>query len=204
MMDTRILNWQLVVPDEEAPLLLLSANGESVPDANVIAPDALSLEVALSDGPYHGIAAPDLGAWSTRVGEDAPSLLSRLAATAEPGGWLFAAFANKSLRARSRRHGLRLGRALRVLKAAGLENVAVYVPLPSHRQPAWLVPVERRAELDLFLRQMVFPYAPVASPALSWMASRAIQGGRRAALAAPHRLRVRFAPSYAVVARRPV
>jgi len=203
MSETRILNWQLVVPDEAAPLLLLPANGESVPGATVVALDPSSLITALSDGPYHGVVAPDLGAWSD-AGDVRPALLlSSLAAAAAPGGWLFAAFANKRIPRRSRRLGLRLGKALRLLQAAGLENVAVYVPLPSHRQPAWLVPVERRDELDVFLRQMVFPYAPVASPVLSWMASHAIQGGRRAVLAAPHRLRVRFAPSYAIVARRP-
>jgi len=203
MIDTRILNWQLVVPDEGAPLLLLPANGENVPGATVVALEPRSLEAALSGGLYHGVAAPDLGEWSAVGDGGSSSLLSRLAEVAAPGGWLFAAFANKRLPGRSRRRGLRLGKALRILRKAGLGDVAIYVPLPSQRQPAWLVPVERRDELDVFLRQMVFPYAPVASPVLSWMASRAIQGGRRAALAAPHRLRVRFAPSYALVARRP-
>ena len=201
MSDTRILNWQLVVPDEEAPLLFLPVNGERVSGAMVVE-DPGSLDDMLAPDTYHGVVAPDLGAWS---GEEAnaSSLLSRLAATAAPGGWLFAAFANRRFpRKGRRRKGLRLGAALRVLRRAGFADVAVYVPLPSHRQPAWMVPVERREELDVFLRQMVFPSVPVSSPILSWVGTRAIQGGRRLALAAPHSLRVRWAPSYALVARR--
>jgi hypothetical protein len=201
--ETRILNWQLVVPDEDAPMLLLPAGDETVPGATVVAPDPRSLDAALAPGSYHGVVAPDLGAWEGEFDGGVASLLSRLAATPGPGGWLFAAFANRRFPRRTRRkHGLRLGRALKMLRAAGFDDVAVYIPLPSHRQPAWLVPVERRAELDVFLRQMVFPYAPVSSRLLSWFGSRAIQAGRRIALGAPHGLRVRFAPSYAIVARR--
>jgi hypothetical protein len=202
MNQTRILNWQLVVPDEDAPLLLLPADGESVTGATVADPAAL--DGMLSAGAYHGVVVPDLGLWGEEVDGGVASLLSSLATTPGEGGWLFAAFANRSFPGRGRkRRGLRLGRALKLLRAAGLEDVSVYVPLPSHRQPAWMVPVERREELDLFLRQMVFPYAPVRSRVLAWIATRAIQSGRRLALAVPHRVRVRFAPSYALIARRP-
>ena len=204
MTETRILNWQLVVPDEEAPLLLLPAKDETVPGATVVRPDPVSLDMALSAGPYHGVVAPDLGEWGADGNGGVSSLLSRLAGAAGPDGWLFASFANRRFPRKTRRtHGLRLGKALKLLRRAGMEKVTVYIPLPSHRQPAWLVPVERRSELDVFLRQMVFPYAPVSSRILSWVVSRGIQGGRRIALAAPHGLRVRFAPSYAIVARRP-
>jgi hypothetical protein len=205
MSETRILNWQLIVPDEEAPLLLLPAGDESVPGARIVPPDPRSLDDALASGPYHGVIAPDLGGWGDDGNGGAASLLSRLAAAApEPDGWVFASFANRRFpRKNRRRQGLRLGKALKVLRSAGLADVTVYVPLPSHRMPAWIVPVGRRQELDVFLRQMVFPYAPVSSRILSWLGSRAIQAGRRIALAAPHSLRVRFAPSYAIVARRP-
>ena len=199
MSDTRLSNWRFVVPDDGDPLLLLPADGEARAGATVVERDARSLRAALQPGAFHGVVASDLSVWERIDGRGAAVLLRRLAEVPPPGGWLYAAFPNPLVRARG---GLGLRKALRVLDAAGLDGAA-YVILPSQRRPAWLIPVRRRAELDVFLRRMAFPYAPLRSPVAAWLAARALQVGRLLALVLPHRLRVRFAPAYAVVARRP-
>jgi len=201
MNDTRLLNWRLVVPDDGHPLLLLPADGEVMSGATVLERDPRSLRAALQPGAFHGVVASDLSSWQHVDGKGAAGLLERLASVPPPGGWLYAAFPNPLVR--PRRGGLGVRKALRVVRAAGLEGAAGYVLLPSQRRPAWLVPVRRRAELDVFLRRMVFPYAPLSSPVGAWFAARALVAARFLALILPHRLRVRFAPAYAVVARRP-
>lgn len=200
MSDTRLLNWRLVVPDGGDPLLLLPAGDETAEGATVVERDPASLRSALRAGAFKGVVVADLSAWGRIDGTGSARLLETLAALPAEGGWIYASFPNR-LRPSAKRGGLSLPDALRILRSAGY-RAAAYVALPSQRRPAWLVPIARRSELDVFLRRMAFPYAPTRSPVISWIAARLMLAARVVALRAPHRFRVRLAPAYAVVARR--
>jgi hypothetical protein len=203
LVDARLENWRLVVPSEATSLLVLPASGgaaaaETIDGATVVEPDAEALRSVA--GSFEGVVAQDLAAWGAIEGEGAAALLERLAPMTAAGGWLYAAFPNSLIPRKPR--GLSLRRALRILRSAGFGDVAVYVALPDHRRPAWLVPVTRKAELNVFLRRMAFAYVPFGPPMVARAAARAMQAGRMVGLAAPHRLRVRLAPAYSIVARR--
>jgi hypothetical protein len=203
LMDARLENWRLVVPNESSSLLVLPAEGGAVAassllGATVLDPDAAALRSMT--GTYEGVVAQDLSAWGAITGEGAPALLSRLTTMTSADGWLYAAFGNALVPRKPR--GMSLRRALRILRSAGFGDVAVYAALPDHRRPAWLVPLSRKAELNVFLRRMAFAYVPFGPPRVARAAARAMQAGRMVGLAAPHRLRVRLAPAYSIVARR--
>lgn len=202
--DARLENWRLVVPEEAASMLVLPAAGgaeaaAAVPGATVVSPERTALTEALA-ARYDGVVIQDLAAWGALAGDGSAALLSRAAAAIRDGGWIYAAFPNAWVPRKPK--GLSLAKALRILRSAGLGDAAAYAALPDHRRPAWLVPVGRRAELDVFLRRMAFAYVPFGPPMVARAAAQVMQAGRKAGLAAPHRLRVRLAPAYALVARR--
>jgi hypothetical protein len=201
-LDARPLNWRFVVPGQPDRILLLPVNGERVDGA--IVPDriAASLDEALKGGPYPGVAVPDVGSWSPIVGSHA-ILIRRLAAAVERGGWLYAGFANALYPGHPFAPGsLRAKVVRRSLAISGVWSVQTYFPLPDHRCPAYLIPAERREEMNYFLRTLFLPYREGGH---GWPA-RVLQRGRLAmravALAAPVRTREHLAPAIALVARR--
>ena len=95
-----------------------------------------------------------------------------------------------------------LHRALATLRSAGLSPASVHLLLPDHRHPALLVDAHQRDQLDYVFRHLFLTYVPGSSRRVR-AARRLLSVARRAALVAPHRLRVGCAPGYCVVAWRP-
>ncbi len=203
--DARLLNWRLLVPSEPEGLLLLAVAGETLPGAVCPPADASGLAGALDGRRYPAVVAADLGTWGLLPGGGgAAALLGRAAAAVAPGGWLYAGFANRLYPAGPRGRGaLRAAVARRTLAAAGLEPAALYLAFPDQRCPAYLVGTVDHAELEYFLRTLFFPHATGGSAWKARARQRALAAGRRAALAAPARLRPLLAPAYGLVARRP-
>jgi hypothetical protein len=201
--DARTLNWRFVVPDEPPGLLYLPVDSEAPPGAVVAAPGGHGLAATLRGAPFPAVAVPDLGRWAPRRPAEARRILARLAAALAPGGWLCAGFANACFPGTPALTGaLRLSSAERVLRRKGLSDLEVYLTLPAQRCPALLVPASRPVELDYVLRQLFLLYAPGEG---DWAAARrqllTLLG--RGAMRVPHDLRMRFAPGFCVVARRP-
>jgi hypothetical protein len=199
--DARLLNWRFVVPGEPEGLLLLAADGETLPGA--ITPGRGALAGRLPDGPYPAIAIPDLAAWvPERRPRAAARLLAMLAAAVAPGGWLCAGFPNRWYPAAPMRSGsLSLAAALGAVRRAGLTGVEVYAALPDQRRAAFLVPLARPAEMDHMLRVLFETSFPSGGRgALAFR--RILAAGRRAALATP-RARRHLVPAYYLVAGKP-
>jgi hypothetical protein len=200
-LDARPLNWRFIVPDVPPGLLLLPV-GEERLTAGVI-PDwtGPSLSSALGEGPYPAVAAPDLSRWGGLVGGPA-GLLLQLAASVREEGWLCTGFSNPWSPIRSTGHEpLSLGKARRVLRRAGFSRIDTYLAFPDHRRPAYLM-TSGGAELGYFLRRFFFPYVGELRGLRARLKQRALRLMRVATLATPHHVRVRFAPSYMLVARR--
>lgn len=204
VVDARTLNWRFVVPDEPEGLLLLPVGGERLESAVVAEPGPQGLASALANGPYPAVAALDLGGWAARGGQGLPGrLLARLCSAVAPAGWLCVGFANPWYPGAPARTGSLAPRtALRVLRRGGLTGAEVYLALPSQRRPALLVPAARPAELGHVLDRLFFPYVP-AELRLAMTRRELLAALRRGAAVAPHGLRIRLAPAYCVVARRP-
>jgi hypothetical protein len=200
--DARLLNWRFIVPGEPEGLLLLPAGAETLPGAVTPAKDP-SGGPQLIDPCYPAIAVPDLAAWLSRGRRRATAcLLADLAAAVAPGGWLCAGFANRWCPIAPLRAGsLPSGRALRVIRRAGLTEAELYAALPGHRRAAFLVPLARRAEMDHMLRFLFQTSVPERG--LGAVAFRRILHIlRRAAILTP-RVRRHLVPAYYLVARRP-
>jgi hypothetical protein len=198
--DARLLNWRFVVPGEPEGLLLLAADGETLPGA--VAPRGAPA-TKLPDGHYPAIAIPDLAAWvPERRPRAAAHLLAMLAAAVAPGGWLCAGFPNRWYPAAPMRSGsLSLVAALGTVRRAGLTGVEVYAALPDQRRAAFLVPLARPAEMDHMLRVLFETSFPSGGRgALAFR--RILAAGRRAALATP-RARRHLVPAYYLVAGKP-
>lgn len=199
--DARLLNWRFLVPSEPPGLLLLAADGETVPGA--VSGEPSLLDHPLPAGRYPAIAIPDLAAWvpRQRTASRASRLLAGLAAAVAPGGWLCAGFANSCYPIAPLRPGsLSCARALRVIRRAGLTQPELYAALPGQRRAAYLVPLARPAEMDHMLRVLFETSSP--SQGRGAAASRRLQSAARlAALAAP-RARRHLMPAYYLIARR--
>lgn len=199
--DARLLNWRFIVPGEPEGLLLLPTGAETLPGAVTPLRDPSGGPQLI--GPYYpAIAAPDLAAWLPRGRRGAAAcLLADLAAAVAPGGWLCAGFANRWCPIAPLRAGsLSSGRAVRVIRQAGLTRAELYAAIPGHRRPAFIVPLTRRAEMDYMLRclfQTSVPERGVGAVAFR----RVLHILRRAALLAP-RVRRHLVPAYYLIAQR--
>jgi hypothetical protein len=200
--DARLLNWRFVVPDEPGRLLLLPADGED-PAGAVTPNDTNGLDSVIGMGPYDGVAVPDVGRWGSMSGAGgSANLLRQLAAQVADGGWLYVGFANPLYPLRRGHGSLSLTKALRVLDAAGLDRVDVFLALPDERCPAYLIPRNDRAALDFFLKRLFLPYPGAARGWRGRATQQLMSALRRLALVGPHRARTRFAPAFGIVAGR--
>jgi hypothetical protein len=201
MNDIRALNWRFLVPDEPHGFLFLPVDGEAL--AGAISPNGEGgLAGAIGQGPYPAVAVPDLAAWIRDVPDESPTrLLDRLADAVAPGGWLYAGFPNRRYPGRRAAPGsIRLGAAVRILRARRFTEVRAFLPFPDQRSQAYFISADTRAPLGHFLSLLVFPYS-AGGPGADRKRSR-IRWMRRIALASPHPIRVRFAPAAALLARR--
>jgi hypothetical protein len=202
-MDERLLNWRFVVPCGTQRLLFLPIDSESVPGAIMPERTAESLRSALRDGEYNGVVVGDVAAWSQTVDGGPASLLTGLAASLAPGGWLYAGFPNAWFPARPRRRGsISLRRAKQALQRAGSFDLHPYFALPDQRCPAYLISAKRRTELDYFVRHLFFPHVGSRSPRLALAKQRVLNMARSPVARVPHAVRLACAPAIAVVARR--
>jgi hypothetical protein len=206
--DARLLNWRFVVPGEPAGLLLLAAGGETLPGAVTPIPGALGQ--TLAGRRYPAVAVPDLAAWVARGrrasrprGRTAATrLLADLTAAVAPGGWLCVGFPNRWYPAAPLRAGsLSLPAAQAVLRRAGLAGAQVHAALPDQRRAAFLVPLDRPAEMDHMLRVLFETSFPAGGRGAAPF-RRCLDVLRRLALTAP-RVRRHLVPAYYLTARRP-
>jgi SAM-dependent methyltransferase len=204
MTDARALNWRFVVPEATGSLLVLPVGDELVPGAAQPAPNGDGLRGVLAEGPFSGVVAADVAAWSARAGVGSLRVLGQLADAVAPGGYLYAGFPGRGypLNAASRRAILRF-RAMSVLRRHGLRLESAYVALPAASCPALIVPVDSPTELDYVLRNLSFPYAPSSRPLAGRARHALVRAGQAAAVRAPHRLRVAGSPAHALLAVRP-
>jgi len=201
--DERLLNWRFVVPDGTPRLLFLPIEAETVPGAVIPDRTAVALADALHAGPYTGVVVGDVAAWARMVGGGSSRLLTRLAASLAPGGWLYAGFPNAWFPARPRRRGsMSLRRARRALHRAGRFDLHPYFALPDQRCPAYLISAKRRTELDYFLRHLFFPHVGSRSPRVAVVKQRVLGMARVPVVRLPHFLRLGCAPAVVVVPRR--
>jgi hypothetical protein len=200
--DARLGNWQYAVPSAENPLLLPAAD-ERLVNARVASRSADGLASALGDGPFDGVAAPDLGGWSVALGRRPGDLLASLVAPLADGGWIYVGLTPPWSPLRFRAPGaFSFRRAKIVLAAAGIEARRAWFVLPSLGCPAFLIPADRPGELDYFLSSLFFPYVQARS-ALSGKATQVVQRtGKRAVVYLPNAARVHLAPAVAVLGVR--
>lgn len=200
-LDARLLNWRFVVPSEPDGLLLLPADGETLPGAVTVERDVLTQP--LPERRYPAVAVPDLAAWMPHGRRnEASRLLTTLAAAVAPGGWLCVGFPNRWYAAAPLRAGsLSLPAALGAVRRAGLAGPEVYAALPDQRKAAFLVPLARPAEMDHMLRVLFETSFPSGGRgAITFR--RILSVLRRAACAAP-RARRHLMPAYYMIAQRP-
>lgn len=201
--DARLDNWWCVVPDD-APALTLTNGGRPRSNDRVPARTVSALDEALAAGPYPAVAAPDLSGWAAALRLRPDALVDLLARAVAPGGWIFAGMVSPYFPLRPGAPGsLSVRRAEKVLVRAGLHIDHRWLLLPSIARPAYLVPADRRAEFDYFLRHIFFPHVEARTPSTARLTRLSLQIGARAALVAPSGVRRRYAPAAAVLASRP-
>jgi hypothetical protein len=199
--DARALNWRFVTPETPSRLLLLPVGDERLPLA--LTPDRTvhGIQSALMHGPYPAVVVPDLGDWGRLAGGPA-RLLSELAGQVGPGGWLCTGFSNSWSPIRPTGGGhLSRRKAIRLLRTAGFGRVDAYLAFPDHRRPAYITS-PGRPELRYFLRRLFLPYVGDLGGMRARLKQRALRVLRTVTLATPHWIRVRFSPSYVLVAQR--
>ena len=144
MIDQRLLNWRFVVPCGTQRLLFLPIETETVPGAVVPDRSAASLTAALRDGEYDGVVVGDVAAWARAVGGGPAHLLTRLATSLAPGGWLYADSRTPGfLSTLGGAAPVSLRRAQRALRRAGPFDLHPYFALPNQRCPAYLISATR-------------------------------------------------------------
>lgn len=195
--DVRRTNWWYVIPPSNGPVLVVgeSEHAEAFPRP-VVAGTVDEALRALLDGPFAGIAIPDVDAVIPHASHGT-DLLRALAASVEPGGWFYAGFANRPLRG----DAWSVAKVHAALRLAGLDGRRVFLAAPDHVTPAYLIPAGRRAEVDFFLNMLFFPYTTTSGTraAARRLALRFLRVG---ASVSPPWLRARAWPSVAIVARR--
>lgn len=199
--DARSTAWQFVAPTDAAELLAL-AEPSDCPEGAVIVP-AGELAAHLREMGWSAIAAPDLGraAAEARSGH-AAATTELLGGQVAPGGWLLVGAANTWYPGNRALDGtITLARLRRALHCAGLRIEALYLAFPDHRHPAVLAAAGSAAALDQMLYRLPTTYVGSGGRwhrTRRWVRMVMVL----AAGAAPHRLRVQFAPGYFVLARR--
>ncbi len=189
MVDARALNWRFVLPSEPAdPVVLDLAAAELYG----------RLADALTGAPWPAIVVPDLAAWT--AGKSPRTALHELAEGIAPGGWLCVGFRNRWLPGTAQ-GAMGVRAATSALRNAGLHLESVYLPLPDHRQPAFLVDAQTRSQLDYVFRHTFLSYLPGGS-VWARLGRRLLVVARIVAIRVPHPVRVRLAPAYFVIARR--
>jgi hypothetical protein len=200
--DARLDNWTYAVPPAVRTLLLPVCD-ERPANAVLAQRNAAGMTTVLADGPYDGVAAPDLSGWAAEMNRPAAELLAQLAAVVAPGGWIYAGVLPPLCPLRPGGPGaLSTRRARRTLHRAGLVTDRCWIVLPSLRRPAFLVPAERSAELDYFLTAIFFPHVESTNPVLGRATRTALRLGRQFALRAPPSARLACAPGAAVLGVR--
>ena len=201
--DARPLNWRFVVPNEPDGCLLLRVGDEQL--AGAVTPERTSpdLAAALGADPYPAVVAPDLGGWARLAAGGSIGLLSRLASSVSPDGWLAIGMANPWYPIHPLARGsLSARKAARLLRSAGFAVVDPYIALPDERCPAYLVSARTDAELDYVLDRLFLPYVGDARGRRARVKRRAISALRRVALSTPNAIRTALAPAVLIVARR--
>jgi hypothetical protein len=202
--DARALNWRFLVPDEPEGLLLLRVADEELSGA--VTPERTSSHLAavLRAGSYPAVVAPDLGSWASLDGVGGSGrLLSSLASSVSPRGWLTIGLANPWYPIHPFERGA-LGprKAARILRSEGFGSISSYLAFPDQRCPAYLLGSDGHAELDYLLDRLFLPYVGNARGLGARLKRRVIGVFRRAALLTPHRIRAALAPAALLVARR--
>ncbi len=199
--DARSTTWQFVAPGQPTEFLVVADPADCPEGALAVAPGDLSRHCRPTGWP--AVAAPDLGTASAQAGSGAAALLELLAHQVAAGGWLLVGVSNSWYPARGGGSGrLSLARIHHVVRRGGLHVDALYVALPDHRRPAVLAASQPARALDEVLDRLPTSYveANVRWPRARRRARSLLA---RAASSAPHAVRLRFAPAYVVVARRP-
>ena len=190
--DARCANWRFVVPDEPEDLLLLDDER---------AGGGARLDEVIRGVRARGVVVPDISVWAG--GSDGRSVLRDVAGAVAPAGWLCVGFANRLCPpAMGNRNALSLVQATTTLQSAGLVVRTVYLPLPDHRRPAYLIDSRHRGTLDYVLRHLFLTYLP-GSSSITRLARRGLVLARRMSLSLPHSPRVLGAPGYVVITGRP-
>jgi hypothetical protein len=194
--------WQFVAP-LDAPELLALAEPDDCPEgATVVRTGDFAAHLRAAGWP--AVAAPDLGRAAHDAGVNhAVATTELLGGLVSPGGWLLVGAANAWYPGKHVRGGtVTLTGLRRAVRRAGLRIDGLYLTFPDHRHPAVLAAAASAAALDQVLYRLPTTYVDSGG---RWPRTR-----RRvrvltalAAGCAPHRLRVRFAPGYLVIARRP-
>jgi hypothetical protein len=199
--DARSMAWQFVAPPG-TPEMLAFAEPSDCP-AGAVAIDAGDLAAHVRAAGWPAVAAPDLGRTAAEIGDgDAAATTELLAGQVAAGGWLLIGAANAWYPGnRLTPSTLSLARLRRALHRAGLQLDALYLAFPDHRHPAVLAAADSAAALNQMLYRL--PTGYVGTGGRWHRTRRRIRTAMAVAAAAtPHRLRVRFAPGYLVLARR--
>lgn len=189
VIDARALNWRFILPAEPADPMVLDLAAANIHGR---------LADALTGAPWPALAVPDLTAWT--AGRPPRTVLRELAGAVAPGGWLCVGFCNRWLPG-TVRGAIGVRAATSALHDAGLHLESVYLPLPDHRQPAFLIDARTRSQLDYVFRHTFLSYLPGGSVSAR-LGRRLLVVVRILAVKAPHPVRVRLAPAYFVIARR--
>lgn len=172
-----------------------------------------SSNLPFSDEAYEAVILLDsLEQVTTKNGMDWRSaqqaMLTEVKRVLKPGGWLLLGAVNRLGFTRSRDgmfpHPRTFWGYRRALRLAGFQAVEFHAPLPSYKEPFFILPLEQRRPLDLFIDQMF-----TAQDYRAKLEERGLGSAYRLAQAAwrvGRRLRIsRFAryivPSYLVLAQ---
>lgn len=199
--DARSSTWQFVIPGDGGELLALAPPQDCPAGAVPVVPGTLAGHARPAG--WSAVAAPDLATVLAEVGgADVRAALDVLAGLVAPGGWLLVGAGNRWYPGGPREGRLGLAALRRRLQRAGLRIDAVYLAMPDHQRPAVLAAAHPARALDEVLYRLPTTYVDGST---RW--PRARRRARSvlvsAAGAAPHSARLRFAPGFVVVARRP-
>ena len=200
--DARSTTWQFVAPSDAAELLAFADPDDCPREATAVSGGDLTRHLRSAGWP--AVAVPDLDAATAQLGRGgAASTLQFLGDQVARGGWLLFGLSNAWYPHRRGPGGaLSLARVRRSLRRTGLEIDSLFIALPDHRRPAVLAAAWPSRALDEVGYRLPVTYVSDDSrwPSMQRLVRLLMVA---AAAAAPHPLRLRLAPAYLVVARRP-